>query len=264
MKLLIIRHGDPDYAVDSLTEKGRREAQLLSERLSKLDIQAFYVSTLGRAKDTARPTLEKLGRKAVECEWLREFAPRIDRPDKEGKSIVWDWLPQDWTRQEKFYRYDRWTDSDVLRAGKVKEEYDWVTGEFDRLLASHGYVREGHFYRAVRPNNDTIALFCHFGSGCVLTGHLLGISPMVLWHGFCAAPSSVTSFVTEERREGIAVFRMSSYGDISHLYAHDEPPAFAARFCECYHNEGERRDDYPTDPWHRRDMNRQSGSLSDL
>ena len=38
--------------------------------------------------------------------------------------------------------------------------------------------------------------------------------------------------------------RMSSFGDISHLYAHDEPPAFAARYCECYQNENERRNDY--------------------
>lgn len=244
MKLLIIRHGDPDYASDSLTEKGWREAEFLSERLSKLNIRAFYTSPLGRARDTARPTLEKMGRQAVECEWLREFAPRIRRPDKKRESIVWDWLPQDWTRQEDFYRYDRWTDPGVMQDGKVQAEYSWVTGEFDRLLASHGYVRAGHLYRAVQPANDTIVFFCHFGSGCVLASHLLGISPMVLWHGFCAAPSSVTTFVTEERRSGTACFRMSSYGDISHLYAHGEPPAFAARYCECFQNEDERHDDY--------------------
>ena len=29
MKILIIRHGDPDYSIDSLTEKGWREAELL-------------------------------------------------------------------------------------------------------------------------------------------------------------------------------------------------------------------------------------------
>ena len=33
MKLLIIRHADPDYAVDSLTPEGRREAALLADRL---------------------------------------------------------------------------------------------------------------------------------------------------------------------------------------------------------------------------------------
>ena len=35
MKLLIVRHADPDYTIDSLTSKGWREAELLSERLSK-------------------------------------------------------------------------------------------------------------------------------------------------------------------------------------------------------------------------------------
>ena len=48
--------------------------------------------------------------------------------------------------------------------------------------------------------------------------------------------------VTEERRKGIASFRMSSFGDISHLYAHNEPPAFAARFCETYDNKQQRHD----------------------
>lgn len=54
-----------------------------------------------------------------------------------------------------------------------------------------------------------------------MLGHLLGISPVVLWHGLCAAPSSVTTLTTEERRDG-AYFRMSSFGDISHLYAGGE------------------------------------------
>ena len=56
MRLLIVRHGDPDYSIDSLTEKGWKEVEYLSERLSKLDVKDFYVSPLGRAKDTASLT----------------------------------------------------------------------------------------------------------------------------------------------------------------------------------------------------------------
>ena len=114
--------------------------------------------------------------------------------------------------------------------------------KFDELLKEHGYVREGKYYRAEKANNDTLVFFCHFGLGCVLLSHLLNISPMVLWHGTCAAPTSVTTVVTEERRKGIASFRMLSFGDISHLYAKEEPPAFAARFCETYENKEERHD----------------------
>ena len=244
MKLLIIRHGDPNYDIDSLTPKGWKEVAYLSERIARLDIRDFYVSPYGRAKDTASLTLKKMGRTATECEWLREFTPKIVRPDRGPvpAAVCWDWLPQDWMKEEDFFYSDRWMNPKVMQDGHVGEEYKWVTDSLDELLARYGYVREGHYYRVEESNNDTIAFFCHFGLGCVLISHLLGVSPMVLWHGLCAAPSSVAVLNTEERRQGIASFRMSEYGDISHLYANDEPPAFAARFCERYENEEERHD----------------------
>ena len=34
MRLLFIRHGDPDYAVDGLTPTGRREAEFLIETIN--------------------------------------------------------------------------------------------------------------------------------------------------------------------------------------------------------------------------------------
>ncbi len=242
MKLLIIRHGDPDYSIDSLTEKGWREAEYLAERIARLDVREFYVSPMGRAKDTASFTLKKMNRKAVECEWLREFPPKILRPDNPHAPVCWDWLPQDWTPEERFYQYDHWAEPDIMKAGHVQEAYDRITEKFDELLADYGYVRDGHIYRVEKANNDTIVFFCHFALGCVLIGHLLGISPMVLWHGLCAAPTSVATLTTEERRRGTAVFRMNAYGDISHLYAKGEEPAFAARFCETYDNFEERHD----------------------
>ena len=211
MKLVIVRHGDPDYSIDSLTEKGWKEVEYLSERLAKLDVKEFYVSPLGRARDTASLTLKKMNRTATECDWLQEFNVLIDRPDITDR-----------------------------KKSDAKGYYDYVTGKFDQLLAEHGYVREGHYYRVTKANDDTLVFFCHFGLECVLLSHLMSVSPMVLWHGLCAAPSSVTTVNTEERREGIASFRVSAFGDISHLYVHDEPPAFAARFCEMYSNEDER------------------------
>lgn len=243
MKILIIRHGDPDYTIDSLTERGWKEAELLSRKLEKMKIDYCYVSPLGRAKDTAKATLEKTGWTAVEKPWLKEFEPRILRPDLDGKRfIAWDWLPQDWVQDERLYRYDEWLDNEIMKGGGVPEEIHMIQDNFDALLKEHGYERDGHLYKAVKPNNDTLAFFCHFGLGCVLIGHLLGISPMVLWQGTVAAPTSVTTINTEERRKGIAAFRMASYGDVSHLYAAGEEPAFAARFCECYDNVDERHD----------------------
>lgn len=241
MRLLIVRHGDPDYEKDSLTEKGYREAELLAERLSKMNIAAFYVSPLGRARETARITLEKMNRTAQVCDWLREFPYLIDRPDMGGKDICWDFLPREWTEQKEYFSRDAWYLTEKMKDGNVEAGYRYVTESLDALLASHGYERDGEYYRAVKPNRDVIVLFCHFGLECVLLSHLMNVSPMILWHHTCAAPTSVTGIVTEERRCGQAIFRMSEFGDISHLYVGDEPPAFAARFCETFDSD-ERHD----------------------
>ncbi len=242
MRILIIRHGDPDYTIDSLTPTGWKEAELLSERLAKMKIDAFYVSPLGRAQDTASCTLKKFNADAVTLSWLREFDPVIDRPDRPHSTSAWDWLPADWTKEPRYFDRDHWSETDIMREGHVGDAYREVTGSLDALLARHGYVREKDYYRAVQPNRSVLALFCHFGVECVLLSHLLNIAPMPLWHGACAAPSSVTSLFTEERRKGIASFRMNAFGDTSHLYAAGREPSFAARFCETWDNPEERHD----------------------
>ena len=242
MKLIIIRHGDPNYEIDSLTEKGWKEAELLSEKISAMQVDAFYVSPLGRAKDTASLTLKKMNRTAEECPWLREFHAPITDEETGEKRIPWDMLPGYWTNFPEYYSKDIWFTTPRMKSGDVISEAERVYKGLDDIIEKHGYRREGNIYRAIRPNRETVVLFCHFGVECVMLGHLLGISPVLLWHGFCAAPTSVTTLVTEERREGTAYFRMSSFGDISHLYAAGEEPAFAARFCETYDNFDERHD----------------------
>ncbi|MBQ8203608.1 MAG: histidine phosphatase family protein [Clostridia bacterium] len=240
MKILIVRHGDPDYEKDSLTEKGFREAELLSEKLKKLDIKAVYCSPLGRAKATMEPTLKKMGLEATICEWLKEFPAYVIDNETGNKRTPWDLVPSFWTKDARFYDRFDWLNTDLMQSGNVKEKYEYVTKSLDELLAKHGYAHVGNFYRVENENDDTIVFFCHFGVECVLLSHILGISPVALWHGFVALPSSVTTLITEEREQGIAYFRCNGFGDISHMYAGDEPPAFAARFCETYSNMEER------------------------
>lgn len=237
MKLLIIRHGDPDYKNDSLTEKGRREAECLSDLICEADSESthYYTSPYGRARETAAIAMSKIDRKAVVLPWLKEFDVRIQRPDDPLKEhIAWDWLPQDWTKDARLYDKDHWAENEHMAEVEVGEEYRMITELFDELLAWHGYIRDGGYYRVERPNHDTIVLFCHFGLESVLLSHLFGTSPVVIWQNFCARTTSVTTLVTEERRKGIAIFRMLAYGETTHLYVHGEEPSFAARFCECY------------------------------
>lgn len=231
MRILIVRHGDPDYAKDSLTEKGHREAALLAERLKKEPIDAVYCSPLGRARATAEYTLQATGLSAQVLPWLREFGSNL-KPH--GSKICWDRLPSEWTKHSAFYEAERWYKAPSLRLGGITKEYKFVQDGLFSLLKMYGYENCGKYFHAVEPNHKTIVFFCHFGVECVILSLLFGVSAMPLLHNFCALTSSVTTVVTEEREQGIAAFRCLSFSDISHLYAGNEPPSFQARFCEVY------------------------------
>ena len=128
MKLLIVRHGDPDYSIDSLTEKGWREAHYLADRLTKTPADFYYCSPLGRAQDTAKETMERLHRSYEVLPWLREFQTAIHRPDVPDRLIgCWDWLPADWADVPQFHRHGEWLEHPVMKDGDVKKEYDWVS-----------------------------------------------------------------------------------------------------------------------------------------
>jgi len=60
MRLLFIRHGDPDYEHDTLTEQGVLEAEALAAFIGRLNPGTCYVSPLGRADLTARIALKPL------------------------------------------------------------------------------------------------------------------------------------------------------------------------------------------------------------
>ncbi|MBS7263242.1 MAG: histidine phosphatase family protein [Eubacteriales bacterium] len=237
MRILLIRHAEPDYALDSVTPKGRREALLLADRLVREPVEDYYVSPLGRARDTLRPTLERLGREATVLPWLREFPGRRADPVTGETLHTWDRLPDDWTRFEENLHPERWLSEPTYAAGDVAECARAVTDGLDALLGSYGYVRDGRVYRVERESHATVALVCHFAVGCVILGHLINVSPVALWHGLVALPSSVTTLATEERVRGLAAWRCSSYGDLSHLYAAGEEPSFMARFCETFSDE---------------------------
>lgn len=254
MRILLIRHGEPDYEHDSLTPKGDREAKLLSDLLARDHIDHIYKSPLGRARRTASFTEEKLGMEGETLDWLQEFPGTLDingypelqkaYPDtprnSDGtyeKRIFWDMLPSYLTAGGPYLDNSAWADSEEAVRGHLKENYERVTGGFDDLLASYGYRRNGLLYRVERESKETIALFCHMGVSCVLLSHLWNCSPYIPWHSVCMLPSAVTEIVSEEREQGVAYFRTLRIGDISHLVLGNEPPSFMARFCETYEEE---------------------------
>ncbi len=217
MKILIIRHGDPNYALDTLTEKGWKEAELLAERIAAQDVKAYYVSPMGRAQDTASVTLKKIGESAETLNWLKEFDVRIQDMTIGEPCLVWELRTGDWTAVSDFYDKDKWCDVPVMKDNGVKERWEGICNGLDAVLEKHGYLRENNYYRAVQPNEDTIVFFCHYGVGCAMIAHLLGMSPMQLWYGFSMEPTAVTTVYLTRKQGDIAGAHVSEFGDLGHL-----------------------------------------------
>lgn len=234
MRIIFIRHGDPDYANDTLTAKGRIEAKLLSDRVSKWNVKEFYCSPLGRAKDTAEYSLKRMNMEATVCEWLKEFYYPIKDPVTGRERISWDFFPSYWTEMEGMYNKDNCMNTPVLATGDIAAKAKMVYDGIDGILKSHGYERYKNYYKAVKPNTDTIVIFSHLGVSFVMLSHLLGISAPVLWQQFFIAPTSVTEVCTEEREKGNAAFRVKKFGDVSHLYTAGENPSDSGFFQEIF------------------------------
>ena len=239
MKIIIVRHADPDYEHDSLTAQGKIEAEYLSERLLKENPKAVYVSPYGRAQETASYYLKKTGKTAKTVDFIREFLAPVYFEDG-TESYCWDLYPEYLNNNPDLFDINKWQSHPMITSGKLIEEYKRVTEGFDTILADHGYKRDGLIYQTDNANEDTIMFFCHFGVECIILSHLINIPPISLLHGFCCAPSGVTELYTEEREKGKVYFRCTVFGDTSHLYIKNTEPSFAARFCETYDNKEQR------------------------
>ncbi len=226
MRLYVIRHGDPDYAIDSLTPKGREEAAALSRYLASEKIDAVHSSPLGRAQATARATAERLGLPIVTEPWTAEL--RLP-PICEGKLASWNIHGHE-VRQPAYLRNPA-VGSAVLELGLPHAEIEVAMArlvpESDAFLARLGYQREDGVYRVTAANTRRIAVFCHGGFGLTWLAHLLAVPLPTMWSSFFMHTSSVTLILFDERRPGIATPRCIGFGMLPHLYADNQPPSQA-------------------------------------
>lgn len=237
MKLIFVRHGDPDYSIDNLTEKGKREVALLTKRLNKWEgITDIYCSPLGRAKATCEQYLKENNLTAKTYDWLREFAFRLNSEDAVNPGVPWDFYPEYWRNQEKLYDKDEWLDAKIYENSEIHSRYKETSEGIDKLLAEHGIERKGNVYVNVKgeKNEDVLVFFCHLGVEMVILGHILGISPSLLWHTFFVAPTSVTIVGCEERVNNVCNFRIQTMGDASHLYTNGEPVSKSGYFTDTF------------------------------
>ncbi|MDR2599644.1 MAG: histidine phosphatase family protein [Oscillospiraceae bacterium] len=223
MILYIIRHGEPHYPTDSLTENGIRQANALAESLAKIGLDEIYSSPLGRAIQTAEPTCEILNLPYSIEEWMSEdlMFNDISKLDENG---VRDWAMFRHNTQlmKQEYTLDDWYTNPLFNGCRdAKGAYERVVKNSDEFLARLGYTREGRIYKITKPGDKRIAAFCHHGFGTTWLSHLMSIQPNAFWASFTINHSSVTIIEFDNNNDGYTTAWCRCLNDTSHLYRVD-------------------------------------------
>ena len=214
MRIIFVRHGEPDYARDCLTEEGRAQAAAAAERLAREGISEIFASPCGRASETAGYTARRLGLPVTLLDYMREISWG-------GPDIPCDghpWTLGDRLLEEGFdYRVHDWMDHPYFRNNLATRYYETIAPRIDALLAEHGYRHEGRRFLCAGGSDRTLALFSHGGSGACALAHLLNLPfPYVA----SVMPYDFTSIIILNFpvNEGARVFpRLELFNDAAHI-----------------------------------------------
>jgi broad specificity phosphatase PhoE len=211
LEILLIRHGDPDYANDSLTPKGHEEARRLSRFLAHKRIDAIYQSPKGRARQTCAYTASLKGIEPVTLEWLEEVGI------KRGELYLWNAPGPLFLGGASLPAWgDCLEPHGAMPEGKA--QFERVSRGFDEVLERHGYAVSGHLYEVRNPSDGTLAFFCHHGVIVTLLSHLLHWPlPLVFVHT-TIDPTGVTVLKMVEQQGG-AQLKLTALNCLSHLVA---------------------------------------------
>ena len=174
MRIVFIRHGDPDYETDTLTAEGRKQASAVAKRLLDENIDKIYSSTLGRAWQTAEAFSELSGIGPInELPFMREI--RYGREEALYQSGH-PWQTADLIMADgNDLRTEKWREHPEFTDNTATEDVDRIARNTDEWLKTLGYVREGLYYRNDNEqiSDGTIAVFCHGGSTTTFLSRVL-------------------------------------------------------------------------------------------
>ena len=108
----------------------------------------------------------------------------------------------------------------------AKGGFERIRRGSDELLRDLGYERDGDVYRIIRPNDERVAVFCHYGAGTTWLSHLLSISPPTFWGTFLINHSSFSVIRFPNDKEGFIFPMCLTLSDCSHIYEAGLPLTF--------------------------------------
>ena len=224
MLLYIVRHGDPVYVTDSLTERGKRQAEAVGKRIYDSRIDRIFSSPMGRALETAEPACRLLG---LECnieEWTHEIGDERLTPFPDGK------LKSITNVQNTYYLENGNVDLNYNEAftfagineSDIKSAVDFIERHGNDFLERLGYKKENGVYKILRNNEEKVALFCHSAFARAWLSVLLHIPFHIMWSSFSYTHTGVTVLEFKNNPNGITAPRCLCFSDMSHLYAQNE------------------------------------------
>ncbi len=235
MILYYIRHGDPIYNPDSLTELGKRQAEAVAKRLSLHGIDEIYSSTSARAKQTAQPLSEILKLPITELEWCNEGHAWGEFTVKENDGRL-NWMFSNDDVRKAF------REKEVLALGnewykhpffdkKVGDGVKRINTEIDNFMKSFGYVhdRENGVYKVTQKCEKRIALFAHQGFAMAFFSGLLDIPYPIFSTHFDISHSSM-SVIHFSDNGNETVPKVLELSNDSHLYKEGLPTKYCNSF----------------------------------
>lgn len=217
MNLYIVRHGNPDYSNDVLTELGHKQAEAAAKALVNLNIDEIYASSMGRAKETAQHLCNLIGKDMTIEPWAAEVEHYSNTPDG-GLTRTVQLDPTFLRSPELEALGNDWASHPMFRGEKEARAFvDTVERGAEDFMERLGYKLEGNRFKVVAPNEKNVALFCHAGVFLVLTSFLLRIPQLTAWHSLFMYQGSVTWCNVHNYDSGYTVPRYLYVNDTHHI-----------------------------------------------
>lgn len=228
MLLYIIRHGDPDYPTDSLTEKGILQAEAVGKRLAKVGINKVFSSPMGRARQTAEPLCRMLGLSYTVEEWTHEIGEEMFATHPNGSRTSMGGIPSYCFREKGGIDlpFEREMEAPIVNETQMDTVFPYLEENGRDFLERLGYKEENGVYRILRPNDDRVALFCHAGFARAWISRLLHIPAQIMWAGFNYCHTGVTILDFKNYPGDFTAPRMMCYSDMSHYHTEDLPTLY--------------------------------------
>ncbi len=217
MRLIFVRHGEPDYENDCLTERGRAQAEAAAKRLLNEGITEIFSSPNGRARETASFTAQALGLEVQILPYMHE----ISWSGRDGKLYSEDGHP--WTISDKAIREgfvfdgDNWKQHPYFKNNIALPCYETVAEGIRGFMLERGFRQEGRRFFCTAEEEETVALFSHGGSGACALSALLSLPFPILCSYFPYDFTSVTVLHFDVSEKSYVFPRVELFGDDRHI-----------------------------------------------